>query len=79
MTPETRADVPKNDRELLLQIHQDMQHVRQKIDGPDGLCAVQRQQSERIGALENWRYYTIGVASLAGFLAGLGVAAWGKI
>ena len=64
------ADAPKTDRELLLQIHGDMQSIKERLEGRDGkggLCAQVENQGVRISNLENWKYYIVGGISLATF------------
>jgi|GEM_PF-2293124 len=55
-----RADIPKTDRELLLQIHSDLGHLNQKIVGVGGICETVQNHDNRICALENWRWYIFG-------------------
>jgi hypothetical protein len=65
------ADVPKTDRELLLQINGSLGRVIERLEGKDGtggLCAIVDMQGKRIGALENWRWYLLGGISLATFV-----------
>jgi len=65
------ADVPKTDRELLLQIHGDMQSIKERLEGRDGkggLCAQVENQGVRISNLENWKYYIVGGITIATFL-----------
>ncbi len=70
MSAELPADVPKTDRELLLNIHGDLIRVKERIEGKDGrggLCALVEKQEKRINALENWRWYLIGGITLSTF------------
>ena len=65
------ADAPKTDRELLLQIHGDMQSIKERLEGRDGkggLCAQVENQGVRISNLENWKYYIVGGITIATFL-----------
>lgn len=62
-----RADAPKSDRELLLQVASDLEHIKEKIDGDGGICATLRMHTERLDALENWRWYILGGVTLATF------------
>jgi hypothetical protein len=48
------ADVPKTDRELLLNIYGDMTRV----------CALVDRHEKRISVLENWRWYILGGISI---------------
>ena len=67
---DTRADVPKTDRELLLQLDMKIDNLLEKFQGKDGnggICADIADHSERIRGLENWRWYIIGGGSLAAF------------
>lgn len=68
--PELAADVPKTDRELLLQIHGDMKQVKERLEGKDGtggICAVLESHGKDIQELQNWRWYIIGGISIITF------------
>ena len=65
------ADAPKTDRELLLQIHGDMQSIKERLEGRDGRGGLRAQvenQAERITRLENWKFYIVGGITLATFV-----------
>ena len=69
------ADVPKTDRELLLTIHQDVNHLKEKIEGKDGkggLCGAIDDQAMRINKLEESRWYLAGGLGLLILLVGAG-------
>jgi hypothetical protein len=66
---ELPADVPKTDRELLLQIHMDVNYLRTKIIGNGGICQEIDGHEMRITALENWRWYLLGGVSILTFVA----------
>lgn len=61
------ADAPKTDRELLLQINQNVDNLRQKLEGQDGnggLCKIVMVQEIRLTELEKWRIYQTGILIL---------------
>lgn len=62
------VDAPQTDRELLLQIASEIRHLNAKIVGPGGICDTQHDLERRVDALENWRWYIIGGASLLTFV-----------
>jgi hypothetical protein len=62
------ADTPQTDRELLLQIASEIKHLNSKIVGKGGICETQHDLECRVAALENWRWYIIGGASLLTFV-----------
>jgi hypothetical protein len=69
------ADVPKTDRELLLTIHQDVNHMKEKIEGKDGtggLCGSIESQEKRISGLEQSKWYLAGALGLLIILVGSG-------
>lgn len=69
--PDIPADAPKTDRELLLQIHQDVIHLRQKIEGQDGICDIQKRQQQEIDELKKWRIYqTVLLIALIALITG---------
>lgn len=75
MAPDLPADVPKTDRELLLIIHQDVNQMKEKIQGKDGkggLCSQIEQQGNRISDLERSRWYLAGGLGLLLLLVGAG-------
>jgi hypothetical protein len=75
MAPDLPADVPKTDRELLLTIHQDVNHLKEKIEGKDGtggLCGSIEAQGKRISDLEQSRWYLAGGLGLLILLVGAG-------
>lgn len=63
-----RADVPKTDRELLLQVAGSLEHIREKIEGENGICDILRIHTDRLNSLENWRWYILGGVTLATFI-----------
>jgi hypothetical protein len=65
MDTNIRADVPKTDRELLLDVHKDVQLL---LKNNEVLCERIDGQDVRIKQLENWRWYLIGGITLATFL-----------
>ena len=60
-----RADVPKTDRELLLDVHKDVQLL---LKNQDDMCRRQDNQDLAIKELQNWRWYIIGGVSIITFL-----------
>jgi len=62
------ADEPQTDRELLLQIHHDVNHLKTKISGKGGLCDEVQYHEKRIISLENWRWYLLGAFAAFTFL-----------
>lgn len=64
------ADEPQTDRELLLQIYHDVNHLKTKISGPGGLCDEVHLHDKRIVSLENWRWYILGAFAAFTFLLG---------
>ncbi len=65
------ADSPQTDRELLLQIASELRHLNAKITGKGGICDQQHEledrvadQEKRVSALENWRWYLIGMGTI---------------
>lgn len=62
------ADEPQTDRELLLQIHHDVNHLKTKISGSGGLCDEIHLHDQRIASLENWRWYILGAFAAFTFL-----------
>jgi len=46
------ADEPKTDRDWLIMISKDLKAVIKKIEGKDGVCDKQKEQEEKIGALQ---------------------------
>ena len=64
------ADSPKTDRELLLQVHQDVKQLKEFLKGNDGnggMCALVVQHGKELNDLKNWRWYIIGIGSVAVF------------
>jgi len=64
---DSRADIPKTDRELLLQLDYKIDSMMDKIQGKDGkggICADLANHGERIRTLENWRWYIFGGLSI---------------
>jgi len=70
--PELPADVPKTDRELLLQLNQKIDYITDRLDGEAGLCSTIRMQEERIKKLERDRWYLAGALGLLIMLVGTG-------
>lgn len=71
------ADVPKTDRELLLQLNMKIDNMLEKMQGQDGkggICEEIAKHGIRIQNLENWRWYAVGMATLATF----GIITFGK-
>ena len=62
------ADEPQTDREYLIQIAKDLQHLNAKITGKGVICETQHDLECRVDALENWRWYILGGISLLIFL-----------
>jgi len=62
------ADAPQTDREYLIQIAKDLQHLNTKITGKGGICETQHDLECRVNALENWRWYILGGVSLLTFV-----------
>jgi hypothetical protein len=69
---ELPADVPKTDRELLLQLNQKIDYILDRLDGESGLCSTVRMQDERIKKLERDRWYLAGALGLLILLVGSG-------
>jgi hypothetical protein len=67
-----RADVPKTDRELLLQVAGDVKSLNEKLDGENGLCALLQRHDARLTAIENWRWGLAGAFGLLALLIGWG-------
>lgn len=65
MTDSIRADVPKTDRELLLDVHKD---VQQLLKSQEDMCSRMDSQDAQIKELQNWRWYIIGGISILTFL-----------
>jgi len=71
MPDSIRADVPKTDRELLLQLDMKFDNILEKFQGKDGnggICQDLADHSKRIQNLENWRWYILGGISIATFV-----------
>ncbi|MDD4776111.1 MAG: hypothetical protein PHG75_06345 [Syntrophomonas sp.] len=70
MPDQIRADVPKTDRELLLQLDMKFDNILEKFQGKNGnggICADLEDHGKRIQNLENWRWYILGSVSIATF------------
>lgn len=65
MPDSIRADVPKTDRELLLDVHKDVQRL---LESQEEMCGRMDSQDAQIKELQNWRWYIIGGISILTFL-----------
>lgn len=73
-----RADVPKTDRELLLDVHKDVQLL---VKSQSDICKRLDGHDEQLKVLNDWRWYIIGGVSILTFLLvsfGRYLDLWGK-
>ncbi len=68
MSDQLRADVPKTDRELLLQIHADVKNLKDTITGPSGDGGICKDVKQ----LQRDRWYLAGGIALLLVMVGAG-------
>lgn len=70
--PDLPADTPKTDRELLLQIHYDIERMKKDIGGK---CKQIASHEERLGRLESHDYVEMVLVSVVILIVGWAIAA----